>query len=102
MHGKRYITFLSDEDNPTDNELLLELVLGLGTSLKDPTEENSTHITAYGMGKHLIRRAMKLLIERCNLPIPTSRADEFIHFHQTGESLSTITKLIEDEKCSKS
>ena len=102
MPGKRHITFLSDETNPTDDELLLELVIGIGRTLSNPKEERAVYVTSFGITQDLIRRLMKLLIERCNLPIPTARADEFIHFHQAGEFLSTITKLIEGERCSKS
>ena len=100
--GRDFITFMSDEDNPTDEELLLELVLGLGSALRHPGEERSGYVSSFGIDQHLVRRAMKLMIERCNLPIPTARVDEFIHWHQTGEKLSTITKVNEDDRCSKS
>ncbi len=101
-HGISHVTFLTDENNPADDELLLELVLGLGSALRNPKEERNGYTSSYGIGQHLVRRSMKLLIARCNLPVPTARADEFIHWHQTGEKLSTITKLVEDKKCSKS
>lgn len=102
MRGNSYVTFLTDKDNPTDDELLLELVLGIGGALNNPREVGSVYITSYGITHNHIQRLMELLIERCNLPIPTARAKEFIHWHQTQEKLSTITKLDEDERCSKS
>lgn len=102
MRGHWQPSFLSDRANPTDDELLLELVIGMGSCLRNPKEERDGYVSSFGITQDLVRRLMKLVITRCNLPVPTSRADEFIHFHQTGESLSTITKLIEDERCSKS
>lgn len=99
---QQYVTFLTGKDNPTDDELLLELVLRIGSALKNPQEVGSLYMTSYGITHNHIQRLMELLIERCNLPVPVARAKEFIHWHQTQEALSTITKLDEDKRCSKS
>lgn len=54
-NGRNHVTFLSDEINPTDDELLLELILGLGSALRNKNEERDGYISSYGITQNLVR-----------------------------------------------
>ena len=78
------LNFLGERTTePTDEQLLLQLVYGLGESLRNG--ENLFLTTQQGIPTIHIRRLMKILIKYCNLPIPEERADEWIEWHKTNQ-----------------
>lgn len=80
------LEFIADQNNPTDQELLLQLVYGLGANLSDPREEHSIFFVSHEkIPFPYIRRLMKLLITRCDLPVPPERADEWIEWQRNNQ-----------------
>jgi len=90
---RKVIEFIKDENNPTDDELLLQLAFGLGRHLSNPKEERHGFVTQEGIHNNNIRHLMKLLIERCGLPVPSSRVDEWIHWYQNLPTKERLTNL---------
>lgn len=77
-----------NKSESSDEDLLLQLVYYLCESLKDPREEASGldfFVSHFGIPLHLVRRTLKLLVRKCNLPIPESRVDEWIEWHRKKE-----------------
>lgn len=78
---KRWTTAIAGE-NPTDEQLFLQLVYGLCKQLQgNPREEFvDCFVSAVDVPNPYIRRLAKLLVKRLNLPIPVERVDEWIEF----------------------
>jgi hypothetical protein len=90
---QRYISFIKDENNPTDDELLLQLAFGMGRHLSNPKEEQSGFTTGESIPNSHVRRLMKLIVERCNLPVQASRVDEWINWHQGKDDIQRLTEF---------
>lgn len=72
-----------DAGSYSDDELLMHMLYQLAGSLNNPVEENTpSFCTSQGIPLSEVRRLMKLVITRCDLPVPERRADEIILFHQ--------------------
>jgi len=97
-HGKRIIEFLPQEGDPTDEQLLLQLAYGICISLKNSSEERMHDcMTAFEIPTPFVRRVAKLLIKRCNLPVPESRVDLWVDFIQDKDLVDGLTDLNDDK-----
>ncbi len=81
------LNFLSTD--LTDEDLLLQLVYGLGRELSNPEKEAPGFVNTEGIPSICVRRIMKLLIKKCQLPVPVDRADDWIKWHQNNQRLAT-------------
>lgn len=80
------LNFLPKEGEPTDEQLLLQMAYGLCRELNNPREEHcAVFVTSFGLPNPLVRRAVKLLVNKCGLPIPESRVDEWVEWHRTNQ-----------------
>ncbi len=79
------LEFIPDDTEPTDEQLLLQLVYGLSNFAKNQREERCmAFVSAVDIPNPYMRRLIKLLVARLNLPIPVERVDEFIRWRQTN------------------
>ena len=76
------LNFLPSYDvEPTDEQLLLQLVYGLCKQLDNPREEECPvfHSAVCIPNPH-VRRLAKLLVQKLNLPIPVERVDDWVEW----------------------
>lgn len=83
---RSHLNFIGDGKEPTNEQLLLQLIYGL-CDIGSPSEEYATGFdTKYRIPTPLARKAIKLLVVGLNLPIPESRIDQWIEWHRSNHA----------------
>ena len=71
---------------PTDEQLLLQLVYGLAGSIRSEREEKCpSFVNQDGIPNPYVRKLMRAIVTRCNLPIPIERVDEWVAWCRSNE-----------------
>lgn len=89
------VNFLSD--NPTDEQLFLQLVYGLCGEINNLREENCmSFVCSSGIPFPYVRKLAKLLVEKLNLPIPIERIDDWVDWHRKNKFWVLSQKMMDE------
>lgn len=98
-----FLPKIAEIDNATDEQLLLQFIYGHCGDLEDSREENSHFFRNFqGFPKMMLRRVLKIIVNKCNLPIPASRVDEWVEwkrdnsFHIISDDMSKEAKKLSE------
>ena len=82
------LNFLPDVvmgEQPTDEQLLLQLVYGLADGISNAREEkNPSCCNHEGIPNPCVRQLMRAIVTRCNLPIPIIRVNEWVEWRRSN------------------
>ena len=82
------LNFLPDVvmgEQPTDEQLLLQLVYGLADGISNAKEEKNPSFSNHeGIPNPCVRQLMRAIVTRCNLPIPLERVDEWVGWRRSN------------------
>ena len=96
--AKMELNFLPhDPTEPSQQELLLQLLYGLCGCLNNSKEEyNPYFYTSFGFPEKHLRGILKTLVNELDVPISETRIDEWIEWHRTNE-----TWIVDEEMSAK-